>query len=944
MIVKNEKAILPRCFDSVYKYIDYWYICDTGSTDGTQKFIKSYFKEKKIPGTLKLDTWDNFGANRSRAVGGAYNKADYLLLMDADFIFCVKDPDFKLKIPNCDSFHIKYEGVLDYRQMLFVNGKIKWRYTGVTHEYIHSDIPTQCKNLDFFTFDHIADGGNRTDKYERDVRLLLKGIQDEPKNYRYIFYLAQSYKDLADYNNAIKYYEIRAEKGGWGEEVYYSYYQIGMNKMRRGDSFDEYKDDLYKAYEYRPSRLESLFQLLSYCRVNKLFDMGYKYGIKAVDTSYPKDDVLFIERHVHEWGFFDELALCAHFSGRNRIAIDIYKRLMDENRVPENQTDRFRENMFHFKKAYEKELRDNFDKEIDSNKIAIIIVNQNMPKETEDIINYIKAEVKLNYDIIVVDNNSQEGNTVKINSTIKLNSTVNITAAWITGLNHCDILEATTKVPYFGYCFTSCKAKIITKEKSDNFLTSTYNIMKNDISVVGAHPALTINSDPTFTYMKIDSDKSVESINNIDNIFSFYRASWFNKAGRFSLKLMYTRGIGIELGYIADIERKLILLDNRYQVEYTKKHDHETSRTDIVDYFQEKYGLNYMNLLYRKINQRKLYNKELSKTMIIKNFTVFFIYYGYRFQTGDVCASIKSYAEYFTAVRDKVVVLERIPTKEEFDRYKPDCIISAEGANEDVGKNIENWNLPWIVLTYAPNQYVRVNQMYPTVVTYTSSELKMIDQDHNNQNINTNNFLVVRDPVNHKLYSVRDDNNIDIENTYVTLIGDPAKIKGHFVLLELALRLPKLKFMLVTNQQYDRTKLPSNVIVQEYNIDPDIMKEQVYRKTKVLIVPSITESFSRVTIEAIGSKIPCILTQCSGLHETTYGLSNYVPNIQVYDTLKQDVNKWEAELVRVLNNYVEEVEKSEKILHKLEYERDLIHVRGSILMEIQKHKTKVNHI
>jgi hypothetical protein len=933
MIVKNEKSILSRCFDSVYKYIDCWYICDTGSTDGTQKFIKNYFKEKKIPGTLKQDTWDNFGANRSRAVGGAYNKADYLLLMDADFMFCVKDPDFKKKIPSCDSFHIKYEGILDYRQMLFVSGRIKWRYTGVTHEYIHSDIPTKCQNLDFFTFNHKADGGNRSDKYERDVRLLLKGIQDEPNNYRYLFYLAQSYKDLASYDNAIKYYELRAQKGGWGEEVYYSYYQIGMNKLRRGDSFDDYKDDLYKAYEYRPSRLESLFHLISYCRVNKLYDMGYKYGIKAVDTPYPKDDVLFIEKHVHEWGFFDELALCAHFSGRNRIAIDIYKRLMDENRVPDAQKDRFRENMYHFKKAYEKELRDNFEKEIDSNRIAIIIVNQNMPKETEELIDYIKKEVKLDYDIIVVDNNSQE-NMVSPYTTIKLNNNVNITAAWMVGINYCDILESTNKVPYFSYYFTSCKAKISNNNNNENFLTTSYNIMKNDISVVGYHPSLTLNSDPTFTYMKTDSDKRVESINNIDNIFSCYRASWFNKAGRFSLKLMYTRGIGIELGYIADIERKLILLDNRYQVEYTVKHDNETSRNEIVDYYQEKYGLNYTNLLYRKINQRLLYTKELSKNIIIKNFTVFFIYYGYRFQTGDTCASIRSYAEYFTAVRDKVIVLERLPTQEEFDRYKPDCIISAEGANEDVGNNIVKWNLPWIVLTYAPNQYIQVNQMYPSIVTYTSSELKIIDQTNINK-------LVVRDPVNHKLYSVRDTNKIDIENTYVTLIGDPAKIKGHFVLFELATRLPNINFMLVTNQQYDKDKLPSNVLIQEYNTDIDIMKEKVYGKTKVLIVPSITESFSRVTIEAIGSKIPCIITKCAGLEETTYGLSNYVPNIQVYDTLKQDVNKWESELVRVLNNYDEEVEKSEKILHKLDYERDLIHVRGVILMEIQKHKTKV---
>ena len=65
MIVKNESKVITRCFDSVKDYIDYWVICDTGSTDGTQNIIISYFKEKDIPGELHEDKWENFGYNRS---------------------------------------------------------------------------------------------------------------------------------------------------------------------------------------------------------------------------------------------------------------------------------------------------------------------------------------------------------------------------------------------------------------------------------------------------------------------------------------------------------------------------------------------------------------------------------------------------------------------------------------------------------------------------------------------------------------------------------------------------------------------------------------------------------------------------------------------------------------------------------------------------------------
>jgi glycosyltransferase involved in cell wall biosynthesis len=48
MIVKNEKHIIKETLDNLTKYINfnYWIISDTGSTDGTQEFIKEYFIKK----------------------------------------------------------------------------------------------------------------------------------------------------------------------------------------------------------------------------------------------------------------------------------------------------------------------------------------------------------------------------------------------------------------------------------------------------------------------------------------------------------------------------------------------------------------------------------------------------------------------------------------------------------------------------------------------------------------------------------------------------------------------------------------------------------------------------------------------------------------------------------------------------------------------------------
>ena len=51
MIVKNESSNIERCLTSVADYIDYYVICDTGSTDDELEIIK----DRILPfGNIKL--------------------------------------------------------------------------------------------------------------------------------------------------------------------------------------------------------------------------------------------------------------------------------------------------------------------------------------------------------------------------------------------------------------------------------------------------------------------------------------------------------------------------------------------------------------------------------------------------------------------------------------------------------------------------------------------------------------------------------------------------------------------------------------------------------------------------------------------------------------------------------------------------------------------------
>ena len=55
------------------------------------------------------------------------------------------------------------------------------------------------------------DGGSKADKFERDERLLLQGINDPETtpdlHIRYLFYLAQTYFHLSQFEDSIKWYK-----------------------------------------------------------------------------------------------------------------------------------------------------------------------------------------------------------------------------------------------------------------------------------------------------------------------------------------------------------------------------------------------------------------------------------------------------------------------------------------------------------------------------------------------------------------------------------------------------------------------------------------------------------------------------------------------------------------------------------------------------------------
>lgn len=330
MIVKNEAKIIRRLLSSLFPYIDCYCICDTGSTDDTIQVIRSFFQdqERQIEGEIIHCPFRDFGYNRSYALKSCEDlDADYVLLLDADMKFeCKLSPSEFRNALKKDAYYI-YQGGPGflYKNTRIVKNKKGFSYWGVTHEYVQAPYGAQFEAFpvgEVFIND-IGDGGSKGNKTQRDIDLLLKGLQELPDNDRYTFYLANSYSDIGDNTNAIKYYEKRIQLGGWVEELWYSHYNIGNCYERMG----KLPDAIYhwlEAYQTFPHRIENLYEIVKYYRIqgkNNLAYQFYKLADAVRKANQDRVDFLFYKKHIADYQLDYELSIIGYYENPDLLPL-----------------------------------------------------------------------------------------------------------------------------------------------------------------------------------------------------------------------------------------------------------------------------------------------------------------------------------------------------------------------------------------------------------------------------------------------------------------------------------------------------------------------------------------------------------------------------------------------------------------------------------------------
>ena len=366
---KNESHCIRATLESVAHLIDYWVVCDTGSTDNTCEIVQEFFKEKNIPGELFVEDFLGFDKHKTLMFERAYNKTDFVIHLDADdFLVGNFTKDMLIGLKD-DKYSFNYtRGCHRFTTTSLYSNRLRWRYVGVAHNLIICmDKKNPSHSMFFVKDDLYVDNNERgarmfdPNKYINDAIKLKDQFFDtlfeDPYGllHRSVFYTAQSYMDAKHLKEAIKWYTLYTKMNDtWIEEVFESHKRIGSCLISLDLPEERIKYHLEKAIEIFPDRAEPYFILGKYYNCKSRCDIGYGYLKQASEKDYKTvklNYVLFVIEHMYGKYTYDELSVSCYWTNRGKEGYDLLMQIIDDPYFAD-QKERLETNKQHFLRKY----------------------------------------------------------------------------------------------------------------------------------------------------------------------------------------------------------------------------------------------------------------------------------------------------------------------------------------------------------------------------------------------------------------------------------------------------------------------------------------------------------------------------------------------------------------------------------------------------------------
>ena len=263
MIVKNEEKNIERTLIPLKQLGNYAnieiVIVDTGSTDRTIEIAKQYTDK------IYFQKWnDNFADMRNVSI--KYCTGDWILILDADeVLYDIRELAKLINGEILDKFNSVFIKIIDFNKnveysiknssispimRLFKNDGIK--YEGLVHEQPKYKEPILDSSVRFIHYGYDnSDSKLMEYKFNRNLKLLLEELKNEPENIYTNFQIATTYLMHNDVIQGEKYIEIA--------------YKLAKDELRKNIYvLDKYCLILYKLGKYE-ILVEKSKEAINYC-------------------------------------------------------------------------------------------------------------------------------------------------------------------------------------------------------------------------------------------------------------------------------------------------------------------------------------------------------------------------------------------------------------------------------------------------------------------------------------------------------------------------------------------------------------------------------------------------------------------------------------------------------------------------------------------------------
>jgi hypothetical protein len=301
MIVKNAGDGFEQVLKDNLPHFDRWTILDTGSTDNTVDIIRRTLKDKK--GTLYQEPFINFRDSRNHCLELAGTNCKFIMMLDDTY--CVKGNLRKfLTEVRGDQFGDSYSPYIfsddvQYTSNRIIKSEANLRYIFLVHEVIQQeDNVNVCIPMDEM---HILDVRSpymekRTmDRKLYDLKLLQQMETEDPDNPRHLYYIAQTYTLLEQYELAFQYYIKRVNHPVEGnpQEKYDACFEAARTANFKLNRPWEECEMLYrKSFELDNTRPESLYFIGIHYYLEGQNSIAFEHLLQGYKIGYPQNGQL----------------------------------------------------------------------------------------------------------------------------------------------------------------------------------------------------------------------------------------------------------------------------------------------------------------------------------------------------------------------------------------------------------------------------------------------------------------------------------------------------------------------------------------------------------------------------------------------------------------------------------------------------------------------------